>query len=270
MKKDQSTQSLPKVRPPDPIDKFELKMEVEAYKRMREYVDQCPDEIQGFGVVSVDKNLLLVHKIFIIPQEVSSVDTEIDESDMHRLLEYAVENDIDPQTIKFWWHSHVNMSVFWSGTDTTMLNTWQNGWMVSLVTNKRREYKSRLDVYSPFRQMFELSSPKLFFDEDKAMKEEVKKEIYDKVKRSRPTMAADGCVFPGQGDFGYNGLGGWRDWEQYGGSARQNGNRGILPGSRGTDGGVGRGQRGGTQSSNSVVRGAGHWQEKSRRASGTR
>ena len=36
---------------------------------------------------------------------------EIDEKDVSAMLEYAVNNDIDPETIKFWWHSHVNMEV---------------------------------------------------------------------------------------------------------------------------------------------------------------
>ncbi len=99
---------------------------------MRAYVNLCKYEIQGFGTCSLDvvNNVVKVHKIFILPQSVSSVSAEIDEKDLAELLEFAVKNDIDTETIKFWWHSHVDMGAFWSGTDLATIELFRNKWMI--------------------------------------------------------------------------------------------------------------------------------------------
>jgi hypothetical protein len=47
--------------------------------------------------------------------------------------------------LKWWWHSHVNMPVFWSGTDeATIKDLGKHGHIVATVFNKKREYKSAI------------------------------------------------------------------------------------------------------------------------------
>lgn len=253
--------------------KYRLFIESNAFKKLREYVKQCPDEIQGFGQLSLDGNKIKVHNVFIIPQEVSSSSAEIEEEDLATLLHYCLEQDppIGLETIKFWWHSHVSMDAFWSGTDTQMIDTFKNGWMVSLVTNKHGECKVRLDIYEPFRVIQELDFPLIFWAEDKELEEAVKKEINDKVKR---TFLAPAGNFPSRwyeddGHDYYNRS--WRNRQQCGSEPGSHGGGHSFQDRRRQgreDDSVGRRRGGGAQSPDSNVRGGSYFEEKSRRSFG--
>ena len=50
-----------------------------------------------------------------------------------------------------WWHSHHTMSAFWSPTDLTAINEFNNGKMsLSLVVNLREEYLFRVNIWKPY------------------------------------------------------------------------------------------------------------------------
>lgn len=264
-KKDPKKTSQKKDEPPKIVAPL-IQMEVRAYERMRAYVDLCKDEITGFGTCSLDKknNIISVHKIFILPQEVTAASAEIDEKDVSVMLEFAVNNDIDPETIKFWWHSHVHMDAFWSGTDQATINVFQNRWMVSLVTNKRESNLVRLDIYDPFRTAIKLDSPNLFYEKNEELNKEIRKEIDDKV--THYVSPATGHLYPGVGyGYGYGDRSGG-DWKQRRGYAGSHGDRDSVRGYArgGGSPGTGCGYGGGAQSSESVVRNARYWQDQSR------
>jgi len=88
----------------------------EAEMKQRRLVDLCNDEIAWFGVVDKTSSGMMVVTDLIVPkQEVSGGSVDYDEDWMHQMLEeYA---DIITK-IRFFGHSHVNMGVGWSGTDT--------------------------------------------------------------------------------------------------------------------------------------------------------
>src|SRR5690606_22060280 len=49
----------------------------------------------------------------------------------------------NPNGMKWWWHSHVNMNVFWSGVDmSTIRGLGQQSWITATVFNKKAEKKS--------------------------------------------------------------------------------------------------------------------------------
>lgn len=113
-----------------------------AHKKIMYWVNKCDKEVSGFGLVEYDqtKKCFYVTDAFLIEQEVTSSTTDIDEKGFAKLLYQTAKNKGD---LNFWWHSHVNMSVFWSGTDMdTIKKLGSNGWIAASVFNKKDEVRS--------------------------------------------------------------------------------------------------------------------------------
>lgn len=127
-------------------------------EKIRYWVDKCPVEISGLGKVSKLKDgELYVSKVYLLEQESTSADTELDDSAVAKLL-YETRND--EGELMFWWHSHHDMGVFWSGTDMAAIEQLgKNGMVVATVFNKKRE--SRTAIYAKGQGMI----PDLFVDE---------------------------------------------------------------------------------------------------------
>lgn len=111
------------------------------------YVDKCPKEISGLGkVIRLDDGTFHVTKVYLLQQECTAVETELDDKAISQLL---FESKDDPGELLFWWHSHVNMNVFWSGTDmNTIHQLGKSGLIISTVYNKKREHRTSLYVAS--------------------------------------------------------------------------------------------------------------------------
>jgi hypothetical protein len=117
---------------------------------MRAYADLCRDEISALGTVRVSNNTIYIDDLFLFNQTVTPTSTEICQEDLSRFVYEYVKVGADP-SLKLWWHSHVNMEVFWSATDANTINKYSKEWMVSIVSNKRDEFKVRLDIFTPIR-----------------------------------------------------------------------------------------------------------------------
>lgn len=75
----------------------------------------------------------------MIKQDNEATETEIDGDALAKVL-YDHSISGTKGELKFWWHSHVNMGVFWSGTDMkTIEDLTQNGWFIHGVFNKKGE-----------------------------------------------------------------------------------------------------------------------------------
>ena len=111
--------------------------------KIRKWVDLCDQEISGLGKVIIkDDGSLHVNSVYLLEQEVSPAETELDDDSVASLL---FEARADEGEMVFWWHSHVNMNVFWSGTDLTTIKQFgKNGALLSAVYNKRGERKVSL------------------------------------------------------------------------------------------------------------------------------
>ena len=107
------------------------------------YVDKCDVEISGLGkIVKLDDGTLYVNKIYLLKQECTASDTELDAEAIADLL---YESRKDEGEMLFWWHSHHNMQVFWSGTDyATIEDLGKNGMIVASVFNKKREIRTAI------------------------------------------------------------------------------------------------------------------------------
>lgn len=135
------------------MSSIEVDISRDAKRRLDLFIKKCDKEISGFGEVehNPETGRFLITQIHLLEQECSGASTDIDAKTISKMLTEAVRRDLPVEKLKLWWHSHVNMSAFWSGTDENTATSFNNGWMLSYVGNKRGEYKMRLDVYYPTR-----------------------------------------------------------------------------------------------------------------------
>jgi len=119
------------------------------WNEIKYYVAECPMEISGMGNVIIDKDgNFRVTKLAMLEQEVSGASTDIDPTAIAKLMG---ELRNEEGSLSFWWHSHVNMSAFFSGTDeATILEHGKNGYCIALVMNKQGEYKTAYCQKMPF------------------------------------------------------------------------------------------------------------------------
>jgi len=126
----------------------------EAYDKIFYYVHKAKHEISGFGDVEIIKGVPTVTNIFLIEQENGAVETEMKAEAISKALYHHTISETMNGEMKFWWHSHVDMKVFWSGTDMDTINQLtQNGWWIHGVFNKKNEHRlsySNLDPIPVF------------------------------------------------------------------------------------------------------------------------
>lgn len=115
-----------------------------VYEKIMHWVHKSPVEVSGLGSVVVDHetNTLRIVDAIMLKQENTSTATDIDATAISKAM-YEHFRLQKPGELKFWWHSHVNMNVFWSGTDiATIEQLGGQGWFAATVFNKKSEVKS--------------------------------------------------------------------------------------------------------------------------------
>lgn len=123
---------------------YQLHIPDEVYAKIMYWVNKSNNEVGGMGLVSYDSEdkSFMVVDAFLLEQEVGPAMTDLNAEALGK-LEYEHINS--PFPLRFWWHSHVNMNCFWSGTDVaTIKNNGKEGWMVATVFNKKNEMRSAL------------------------------------------------------------------------------------------------------------------------------
>lgn len=136
---------------------MKLHIEKLAWDKMMAFTDLCPDEISGLGKVEVRAGELVVTDVAIFEQRVSSAHSTITMESLAKFQQERVSGGESMKQWCFWWHSHANMSVFFSTTDTSTIDSsTEFPWLVSLVTNKKHELKARLDLFTPVRVFVDL------------------------------------------------------------------------------------------------------------------
>lgn len=127
------------------------------------WVDTCPMEISGLGKIEIirwpqtgNQPDLFDFKIvdaILLEQENTSSFTELNADAVSKAMYETRES---PGELRWIWHSHVNMGVFWSGTDFDTITTiGGNGWIVSSVFNKRHEHRSAFMMGQPMPIMMD-------------------------------------------------------------------------------------------------------------------
>jgi len=190
-----------------------------AHLKMKYYIEEIDYEISGLGIVEkLNNGDLYVPDLFLFEQHVTGTETQLKASDVDKfyddMLASVPENDPEAReemfdkigNIKLWWHSHVNMGVFWSGTDVATQNSLDidvdtENWWLSIVGNKKGERKAKLDVYKPHR-MF-MDDLEIVIGEDPALRETIKAEIEQKVTKPAPVVYQN-TYYPSKNGWGKN------------------------------------------------------------------
>jgi hypothetical protein len=104
--------------------------------------------------------------------------------------------------------SHGGMGAFWSGTDESTAGKFGNGWMVSLVVNRKGEYKCRLDVYEPVPLVVDNIELEIAYAPvAREVKEAIEAEVKEKVssKSYGTGFQGNGCCGGGYTGGGFHG-----------------------------------------------------------------
>lgn len=108
-------------------------------------------EVSGLGNVIYDAatNAFIVNEVYLLEQENTGTTTDINDAAIGKLMHEHFKSKIKGD-LNFWWHSHADMNVFWSGTDmATIEQLGGNGWFLSTVFNKKEEMRSAYHASSP-------------------------------------------------------------------------------------------------------------------------
>lgn len=157
-----------------------------VWKRLMAYIQACPLEVGGLGTVEIRGDKLVIGEVFLLEQEVTPAETKLDPAAVARFVARFSQAGRDPSRLKFWWHSHAAMGVFWSATDLeTIRELSEGGYLVSLVGNHRGETKTRLTLRAPL----EISVDDLAFQIepalDPALVAGVRDEVRSKVRQAK-------------------------------------------------------------------------------------
>jgi hypothetical protein len=157
----------------------------EAKAKLDFYVKEVPTEISGLGTVKIiSRDQILIDNIYLLKQEVTKEGTKLNQQDIAMLIAKMIKNKQDPSMIRLWWHSHVNMSAFWSTSDDIpTINSFSKttDWFLSLVINKQGDYLCRLDFFKPLRITLEIQleifPQSITEEEKKLLQEEVSQKL---------------------------------------------------------------------------------------------
>jgi hypothetical protein len=127
------------------MEKPKVIIDQQVYKKIMYWVDKSQYEVSGLGTVVVqDDGSLRVTGAILLPQVNTTTHTDISPENVCKAM-YETRNE--PGELRFWWHSHVQMGVFWSGEDmSTIKDIGKGGWVLATVFNQKRELRSA--VYS--------------------------------------------------------------------------------------------------------------------------
>jgi hypothetical protein len=134
----------------------------------------------------IEKDDWLLLDPVILKQEVSGGNCDLDKD---ALAEYYGKYALKYKKYNFrfcWWHSHHTMAAFWSGTDLTAIEEFNEGDIsFALVVNLKQEYKFRVSIWKPIEvhQDVEL---KIYDKKSKAIPKTIIKEVEEQCTKEAP------------------------------------------------------------------------------------
>ncbi len=137
----------------------------DVYQKIMWWINKSHHEVSGFGSLDFDPatGIFTVRDAILLKQEVAPTSTEIDPAALGKAM-YEMRGEVN--ALKWHWHSHVNMGVFWSGDDRTLIkNLGSQGWIVATVFNKKRELKSAFYTMVDIGVMGIIKKQELFLED---------------------------------------------------------------------------------------------------------
>lgn len=170
---------------------FHVEIPIEEFLKMMFYIRNFDLEISGFGSVYErmyeKRRWLEVKKIYLLEQECTSAETEIDEQIVSKFIQ---THERIAHRMRLWWHSHAKMSVFWSGTDEKNIQTLHNNdYLLSIVGNHAKDVLGRLDVFHPGH--IRLNGLKIFVNCEKISDAKFKDFLYTSFMKNEEVFVED-------------------------------------------------------------------------------
>lgn len=127
-----------------PMTEYSIVIDDMVWQKINYWVQKAVGEVSGLGKVVIKDGVFRVTDAILVSQENTGTSTDLDPAAIGKAM-YEMR-DVEGH-LNFWWHSHVHMGVFWSGTDLdTIREIGQNGFLVSTVFNKAHEMKSAIYI----------------------------------------------------------------------------------------------------------------------------
>jgi hypothetical protein len=155
-------------------NKVFISIEEEPYIMMMIYAHEfSPNECSGTGLAekTVDRNgdvQFNITEVFLPKQRNTPVTTDIESDEANKINTQLVIDGKNTSHHILHWHSHVDMSVFESGTDHDNYDDMQTGkFSISVVVNKRYEIYGSVHLYDPLRidvENIEIEVPEIDLD----------------------------------------------------------------------------------------------------------
>lgn len=122
--------------------KFKLIVPRDIMDKISWWMHKAENEVSGFGSLDFDEktNTFTVRDAILLKQEVGPASAEIDP---HAMAKAMFRMKDERNGLKWHWHSHVNMGVFWSADDMEIIRSLgQRGWILATVFNYAEEHRT--------------------------------------------------------------------------------------------------------------------------------
>lgn len=173
----------------------EVHIPLKTWEKLQAYVQGCDTEITGFFDVDYDpvEHAFVLGEVYLVEQTAGGADVEMDEEAIADFT-YQMISKGQEQLPRGWWHSHVKMAVFFSGTDDKTINTdfSNDTFTLSIVLNKHKETKASVVIwqeipYNIFEAPLRIDDLKVVVQGNElSIPAAIKKEIAKKVKTRVP------------------------------------------------------------------------------------
>ena len=182
---------------------FKISVEIDpmVYQKVMHWVNKSDFEVSGLGKIVVDpeRNVIKVIDAILLKQENTHSTTDLDAQAICKAMFQLKDT---PGDLRWWWHSHVNMGVFWSGTDeATMKELGMGGWFSATVFNQKYEYLSAYIQAEPIRLIDADVTTRVTTDLPKDVTEEWDKQYDDNV-----TEKSFRTIYPSSWEPGAHGV----------------------------------------------------------------
>ena len=188
-----------------------VRIDADAMERIWHWTDLAAGEFSCLGTVTDD---VIVGDVQLFDQICTAASTELDQE---ALAKFLVTHQ-QPERVRAWIHSHGRLGVFWSQQDEACIDGLANeACLISIVVNKKREWKARIDVWQPFRLTFD-DLPLEIRLPDQNLRGECERLFNAHVVEMQPVLMPDwrGTRQPqqqGQPQHGQAYRGGWPDFD---------------------------------------------------------
>ena len=161
-----------------------------AWRKMFAYARSVDTEICGFGEVELRKGTYFIKDTYIFPQIASGGYVKIDNGALLDWMSHCKREGRQDrvENSRLWWHSHVNMSCFRSGTDNGTIEDLLTSmpYVLSCVVNKQFQYELSLHLKDPVRVTFNNMNPYVDRVDLGVLERDCDREARKMVKREEP------------------------------------------------------------------------------------